>query len=152
MNEALNKAADLCRQFEGFFSKPYLCPAGIPTIGYGTVWYPDGRQVTLNDEPITKAQADELLLYNLSRFLVETIKLCPVLAAESPGRLAAILDFTYNLGPGRLKVSTLRKKVNSREWSDVKDELMKWTRGGGKILPGLVRRRQAECALINKEL
>lgn len=151
MNEALNKAAELCRHFEGFFSKPYICPAGVPTIGYGTVWYPDGTTVKMTDKPITKDEANELLLYNLSRFLVETIKLCPVLAAEPPSRLAAILDFTYNLGPGRLKISTLRKKVNARDWPAVKVELMKWGRGGGKILPGLVRRRQAECDLIDSK-
>lgn len=151
MNEALNKAAELCRHFEGFFSKPYICPAGVPTIGYGTVWYPDGTTVKMTDKPITKDEANELLLYNLSRFLVETIKLCPVLAAEPPSRLAAILDFTYNLGPGRLKISTLRKKVNARDWPAVKVELMKWVRGGGKILPGLVRRRQAECDLIDSK-
>lgn len=148
MNEALNKAAELCRQFEGFFSKPYICPAGYPTIGYGTVWYPDGTTVKMTDKPITKDEANELLLYNLSRFLVETLKLCPVLAAEPPSRLAAILDFTYNLGPGRLKISTLRKKVNARDWPAVKVELMKWVYGGGKALPGLVRRRKAECDLI----
>ena len=148
MKEALNKAAELCRHFEGFYSRPYICPAGVPTIGYGTVWYPDGTRVKMTDPPITKERANELLLHSLSGFLKETLALCPVLAKERPNRVAAILDFTYNLGPGRLRASTLRRKVNERDWGAAKVELGKWVYGGGKILPGLVRRRKAEADLI----
>lgn len=62
--------------------------------------------------------------------------------------LNAIVDFAYNLGVGRLQTSTLRRKINAQDWAGAKAELMRWTRGGGRVLPGLVRRREAEIALL----
>lgn len=79
------------------------------------------------------------------RFARGTLALCPALAGT---RLCAIADFSYNLGLGNLQASTLRRKVNSREWDEVKTQLMRWVRGGGRVLPGLVRRRKAEADLI----
>ena len=67
---------------------------------------------------------------------------------SDPSALAAIIDFAYNLGVARYRASTLRRKVDQRDWEAVKVQLMRWTRGGGKVLPGLVRRRKAEVALI----
>ena len=61
----------------------------------------------------------------------------------------AIVDFVYNLGIGRLQTSTLKRKINSQEWEAAKEQLMLWTKGGGKVLPGLLKRRQAECSLLN---
>jgi lysozyme len=80
------------------------------------------------------------------KFLPAVVTLCP--AIDSPERLAAIIDFTFNLGVGRLKGSTLRRKVNAGDWEAVPAELRKWTRGGGVVLRGLVIRREAEIALI----
>lgn len=148
LSEGIKLAAQLCRLFEGLRLKAYLCPAGHPTIGYGTCFYPNGKQVSLSDPQITQAIADELLMNDLSRFAKEVINLCPGLITETPGRFAAILDFTYNLGAGRLKASTLRKRVNAKDWPSVKSELLKWVRGGGRVLPGLQLRRTAECKLI----
>lgn len=148
MIAAIEIAAGLCKVFEGFYSKPYLCPAGVPTIGYGSTHYLNGRAVSLSDPQITQEAALGLLYSDLARFLVQTLGLCPALSQEPPGRVGAILDFTYNLGAGRLKASTLRKRINAKDWDGVKTELMKWTRGGGKELPGLVKRRKAECNLI----
>jgi lysozyme len=71
-----------------------------------------------------------------------------VLAAEPEGRLAAIVDFTFNLGAWRLQTSTLRRRVNQREWNAAGRELRRWVFGGGKVLPGLVSRREAEAALL----
>jgi lysozyme len=68
----------------------------------------------------------------------------PVLATEAEGRLAAIVDFTFNLGAGRLQTSTLRRRVNQRDWENAANELRRWVHGGGKVLPGLVTRREAE--------
>lgn len=147
-SKAIETAANLCRYFEGFFPKPYLCPAKVPTIGYGTTYYPDGRAVKLSDPAISQAQATEYLYHELTKFLGQVLTLCPGLASEPAGRIAAILDFTYNLGAGRLKASTLRKRVNAKDWPQVKLELMKWVMGGGKKLNGLVKRREAECSLI----
>jgi lysozyme len=76
--------------------------------------------------------------------LKATLRYCPVLATEPEGRLAAIVDFTFNLGAGRLQASTLRRRVNQLDWAGVAQELRRWVYGGGKVLPGLVLRREAE--------
>ena len=69
----IQKAIDLIKSFEGFYSKPYLCPAGIPTIGYGTIRYEDGRRVTLKDSPITKERAEQLLMYEVNKECIPAI-------------------------------------------------------------------------------
>jgi len=71
-----------------------------------------------------------------------------VLATEPEGRLAAIVDFTFNLGAGRLQTSTLRRRVNQRDWPGAAQELRRWIYGGGRMLPGLVLRREAEVSLL----
>ncbi len=150
----LEAAAELCRRFEGFRAKPYLCPAGIPTIGYGSTYYSDGRKVQLTDPPMTEVEARALLMAELEHTYAPGVKrLCPGLFADAVttgdwGKFNAIVDFVYNLGIGRLQTSTLRRKINAKDWDGAKEQLMLWTRGGGKVLPGLVKRRQAECALI----
>lgn len=144
----LELAAELCRQFEGYRSKPYFCPAGIPTIGYGSTYYADGRKVQLTDTPMSEPEARALLMAELSHtYAPGVLRLCPGLATNER-RFNAIVDFVYNLGIGRLQTSTLRRKINAGDWESAKEQLMLWTRGGGKVLPGLVKRRTAECALI----
>jgi lysozyme len=76
------------------------------------------------------------------------LRYCPVLATEPEWRLAAIVDFTFNLGAGRLQTSTLRRRINQRDWPSAGTELGRWVRGGGHVLPGLVVRRQAETAML----
>lgn len=145
--DALEIAIELCKQFEGFRSRPYLCPAGVPTIGYGSTRYPDGSQVTLRDESISQERAEELLKADLrTGRLPAVLLLCP--GANTQERIGALVDFAYNLGNGALKSSTLRRRVNAGDWSAVPLELRKWVRGGGRVLPGLVRRREAEAALV----
>lgn len=147
-DEAVNIAAALCRRFEGFRAKPYICPAGYPTIGYGTVWKPDGTRVTMNDAPMSVELANEWLVSELrNNYMPGVLKASPRLIA-TPRALAAMTDFAYNLGVARYRASTLRKRVNEGDWEGAKVELHKWIRGGGKVLPGLVRRRQAEAALL----
>ena len=144
---AAQLAAALCRRFEGVSLRPYICPAGVWTIGYGATFYPTGARVAPSDSPITLTQAESLLQFMLtSRFLPDVIRLCP--GIKTPEQLAAITDFTFNLGVGRLKASTLRKRINEGDWDAVPDELRKWTRGGGRVLRGLVARREAEILLI----
>ena len=122
-NEALNLAAGLCRQFEGLRLKPYLCPAGIPTIGYGSTRYADGRAVTLQDRPITAAQAEDLLLLTLRRdYLAGVLKVSPGLI-DRPKALAAALDFAYNLGVRSYADSTLCKRINAQDWAGARAEL-----------------------------
>jgi lysozyme len=148
---AVPKAAiDLARRFEGFHrvgkvdpcrAHPYICPAGYWTIGYGHLCDP-------KHPPITETEAEAYLALDLQTALAATLRYCPVLAIEPEGRLAAIVDFTFNLGAGRLQTSTLRRRVNQKDWSAAALELRRWVYGGGRVLPGLVARREAECRLM----
>lgn len=145
--DAVAVAAALARRFEGLYLTPYLCPAGVPTIGYGATYYEDGTRVQLTDAPITRERADALLLWMVRRvYLPAVLRLCP--GVDSPGRLAALIDFTFNLGTPQLRASTLRKRVNAGDWDAVPGELRKWVRGGGRVLRGLVLRREAEVVLV----
>lgn len=150
----LELATELCRRFEGFRSKPYICPAGVPTIGYGSTYYPGGRKVTMTDGPVTEPQARAMLVAELLHtYAPGTLRQCPgllpmALLADDWRKLNAIVDFAYNLGVGRLQTSTLRRKINAGDWQGAQAELMKWVRGGGRVLPGLVARRRAECELL----
>jgi lysozyme len=144
---AVQVAAALARRFEGLYLRPYLCPAGVPTIGYGATRYLDGRAVTLKDPPITRVVAEVMLLDQVRMiYLPAVLKLCP--GIDMPERLAAIIDWTFNLGAGNLKASTLRKRINANRWADVPAEIRKWNRGGGRVLKGLMLRREAEAAMI----
>jgi len=145
----LDIAAALCKQFEGFRGKPYLCPAGIPTIGYGSTYYADGRKVTLNDQPMSEPDASVLLLQELQHtYLPGVLRNCPVLLTDEK-KCNAIVDFAYNLGTGRLQTSTLKRKINAQDWDGAKEQLLLWTKGGGRVLPGLLKRRNAECRLLD---
>ena len=144
---AVQISAELAKHFEGLYLKPYLCPAGVPTIGYGATFYPNGRQVTLSDHPIRREYAEQMLLWMVkTAFLPSVLKLCPNI--PDPKKLASIIDWTFNLGSGRLKTSTLRKRINADRWDLVPTEIRKWDKGGGKKLRGLTLRREAECRLI----
>ena len=144
----LDLAAELCRRFEGFRSKPYRCPAGVPTIGYGSTYYADGRKVTLEDASITKEEADVLLMHELhTTYAPGVLRHCPGLISHER-RFNAIVDFCYNLGVGRLQTSTLRRKINAQDWEGAIEQLLLWNKAGGRILPGLERRRQAEAVLM----
>ena len=144
-------AIDLAKRFEGFHrvpksdplrrAHPYICPAGYMTIGYGHLCDP-------KHPPITEDEAEVYLSRDLLTALNATLRYCPVLATEPDRRLAAIVDFTFNLGAGRLQTSTLRRRINQREWSGATQELRRWVNGGGKVLPGLEVRRSAEIALV----
>ena len=144
-------AIELAKRFEGFEKRvkrgteiaavSYVCPAGFWTIGYGHLCAQD-------HSPITRDEAEAYLAQDLVKALSATLRYCPVLATEPEGRLAAIVDFTFNLGAGRLQTSTLRRRINQRDWSSAAKELRRWVNGGGKVLPGLVTRREAEVLLL----
>ncbi len=143
-------AIELAKRFEGFHrvprtdpcrAHPYICPAGYWTIGYGHLCDP-------KHPPITGTEAEVYLARDLQTALAATLRYCPVLAAEPEGRLSAIVDFAFNLGAGRLQTSTLRRRVNQRDWVAAGQELRRWIYGGGKALPGLITRREAEAALL----
>lgn len=142
---------ELAKRFEGFERKvkrgieitaiPYICPAGFWTIGYGHLCDP-------KHPPVTEVEAEIYLASDLQKALAATLRYCPVLATEREERLAAIVDFTFNLGAGRLQTSTLRRRVNQRDWIVAGQELRRWVYGGGKVLPGLVARREDEILLL----
>jgi len=151
MIEVPQAAIDLAKRFEGFHrvpkndptkAHPYICPAGYWTIGYG-------RLCTPRHPPVSREQAESYLREDLRTALVATLRFCPVLAAEPEGRLAAIVDFTFNLGAGRLQTSTLRRRINQRDWAAAGKELGRWVYGGGRVLPGLEFRRKAEVKLLD---
>lgn len=147
IDPAVQITAALCRRFEGFYSQPYLCPAGVASVGFGATYYEDGRAVRLTDPPVTRERAEELLLWHVRNvYLPAVVKLCP--GVNTPERLAALIDFAFNLGNGNLRASTLRRRVNAQDWEAVPGELRKWVFAGGRKLRGLVLRRQAEAALI----
>ena len=142
----MNKIAiALIKRFEGCRLKPYLCPAGIATIGYGSTRYPNGRRVTMQDEPISEEKAEVFLYYIVTRIAYSIFKLCPILLTEDRGKQASIIDFVYNLGTGNLKASTLRRRINEGNWDEAAHELRKWIYGGGRRLRGLVIRRNVEA-------
>lgn len=140
---------DVIKLYEGFKSKPYLCPANVPTIGYGNTFYTNGKKVTLSDESITEEKAVELLKDTLARFEQYVDSYCR--DDINQHQFDALVSFCYNLGPANLKSSTLLKKVNANP-NDVtiRDEFMKWTKAGGKTLQGLVKRRKSEADLYFK--
>ena len=148
-------AIELAKRFEGFEKRvkrgteiaavPYVCPAGFWTIGYGHLCAQD-------HPPITEAEAEVYLAHDLQAALAATLRYCPVLATEPEGRLAAIVDFTFNLGAWRLQTSTLRRRINQRDWIAAGQELRRWVYGGGKVLPGLFARREAEISLLDTKV
>ena len=144
---AIEIAAALARRFEGFYSTPYLCPAGVPTIGYGATYYEDGRAVRLTDPVMGRARAEQLLLWMIkTEYLPAVAILCP--AIDSPDRMAALIDFAFNLGGGNLRASTLRRRVNVQDWDRARIEIRRWNKAGGRVLRGLTIRREAEAVLL----
>ncbi len=150
MSEVPKTAIELAKRFEAFHrvaqvepgrAQQYICPAGYWTIGYGHL-------CESTHPPITETEAEVYLARDLQTALAATLRYCPVLAAEPEGRLSAIVDFTFNLGAGRLQTSTLRRRVNQRDWVAAAQELRRWVYGGGRVLPGLISRRVAEMQLL----
>jgi len=140
------KGINLIKQFEGFLAKPYKCPAGIPTIGYGATYYPSGLKVTLNDKAITEAQATTMLMNMLKTYEKSVDSFCR--DDINQNQFDALVSFAYNVGVNALKGSTLIKKVN-KDPNDptIRAEFLKWNKGGGKVLKGLTNRRIAEANL-----
>lgn len=133
----------LIRAFEGLRLKAYQCPAGVWTIGYGAT----GKEI-VPGLIWTKKQAEADLARRAATILGSTARLCPLARG---GALVALADFAYNLGPTRLKASTLRRKVNAGDWTGAAREIRRWVYAGGRRLPGLVLRREAEARLLLDE-
>lgn len=144
----LKPAIALIKKYEGFSAKPYLCPAGVWTIGYGNTKYLDGRKVQKTDPAISEQAAEQLLeLTVLKEFLPKALSLSPLLK-DHPNKLAAVLSFCYNLGAGAYANSTLRKKINASQFEQASKEFGKWVMASGKKLNGLVKRRAEEASIF----
>lgn len=142
-----DKGIELIKKFEGLSLKPYLCPARIPTIGYGNTFYEDGSKVTMSDKLITAERATAMLKVVVSQFAVGVAKLI-TFKGVSQHQFDALVSFAYNVGLGNLKSSTLLKRVNKNEMELASMEFKKWDKAGGKVLAGLTKRREAERNLF----
>ena len=132
----------LIKEFEGLRLDAYICPAGVWTVGYGST----GEHV-YPGQTITEPEAEELLRKDLWRF--EDAVSSKVKVGLTDNEYAALVSFSFNCGVGALQESTLLRRLNAGEPKSrvFNEELPKWVRGGGAVLPGLVRRREAEIAL-----
>lgn len=140
MRHITQEGLDLIKQFEGFSPTIYICPAGYPTIGYGHL-VRSGETYT----EITEGEAEELLREDVESAERAVLRLIDVPLTD--GQFDALVSFTFNLGSGALQRSTLRRKVNRQEHSEVPEQLIRWVWAGGRKLNGLVKRRCAECGL-----
>ncbi len=135
---------ELIKKYEGFRANPYKCPAGVPTIGYGATYYPDGKRVKMTDAPVTEKQATEMLKTMLVGFEKAVDTYC--IDTINQNQFDALVSFAYNVGTNALKNSTLLKKLNvNANDPTIRDEFKKWVKAGGKTLKGLVTRRNEEA-------
>jgi lysozyme len=154
-------------KYEGFRSRPYLCPAHIWTIGYGHVLYQEQIRLPVvrvegKDTPMirkemplkpednrvwTKAEIDELFRTDVGTFERGVLRLVPGVVGRQ-GAFDALVSISFNFGLGNLQRSTIRMKANRGDWEGAAEAFRVWTKGGGKVLPGLVKRREAEIALF----
>jgi lysozyme len=151
-----DKAIEMIKHDEGVRTKPYQCPALLWTVGVGHVIDPTHARVPLADRKalpipagwdrvLTMEEVNEILKKDLQRFESGVLRLCP--GTTSQGQFDALVSFSFNVGLGNLQNSTLRMKHNRKDYEGAAEEFLKWTKAGGKVLPGLVKRRKGEQAL-----
>ena len=144
-----NDALKLLHKYEGLVLDAYLCPAKVPTIGYGNTFYEDGSKVKMGDK-ITKERAIELFENILEKNFASQVKRL-IKSRVTNNQFSALVSFAYNVGVGNLKRSTLLKLVNSNPNDPaIRQQFMRWNRAGGKVLLGLTRRRESEANLYFK--
>jgi len=153
-----NEGYLLIATFEGLKLKPYLCSAGVPTIGYGNTFYPNGRKVTLKDPAITKEYAFEIFKFVADLFAKDVKSL--IKSTVTQNQFNALVSFAYNVGSDidqdniaeGLGDSTLLKKVNANP-NDITiiNEFLKWNKANGVVIPGLVTRRKKEASVYFKK-
>jgi lysozyme len=141
----MNKGIAIIRKYEGLRLQAYICPSGLATIGFGAIFYENGSRVQLGDK-ISRDRADQLLFFQVKLFADEVQRIVKVKLNEN--QLGALVSFCFNVGGAAFAKSTLARKVNANPSdSTIRNEFMRWTRGGGKVLPGLVKRREEEANL-----
>ena len=151
------KAIRMICHHEGVRTKPYRCPALLWTVGVGhvidpthaTVKYEERKNLPIPegwDRVLSMGEVDAILAKDLGRFERGVLRLCPA-AAGRQGVFDALVSFAFNVGLGNLQRSSLRMKTNRGEFDEAAAEFMKWTKAGGRVLPGLVKRRLDEQRL-----
>ena len=141
-----SKGYDLIKEYEGFSDRPYKCSAGIPTIGYGNTFYPDGKRVSMLDKQITREYADEIFRNVADNFAFKVSKL--IKSKVTQNQFNALVSFAYNVGIGNLEKSTLLKLVNiNPNDAMIAKQFLRWNKAKGKELKGLTNRRIKESAL-----
>jgi lysozyme len=138
------RAFELVKKFEGFSEKAYLCPAGVITIGYGFTRV-NGKFLELGDK-IDLVKATGLLFQELEKTSKEVDSLIDV--SLNPQQLGALTSFVFNIGINAFRDSTLRKRLNKKDYASVRSELLRWDKVNGKPLLGLTNRRKAEIELF----
>lgn len=141
-----HKCYELIKQFEGYSAKPYLCPAQVWTIGYGSTRYEDGRYVTAKDPHIDEAKAIAIMQETLKDYESAVNRYVKVKLNQN--QFDALVSFAYNLGNKALLNSTLLKRINEGNFLAANNEFRKWVFANGIKLQGLVRRREAERILF----
>ena len=140
------RGLEIIKRHEGFRSKPYLCPAGVPTIGFGATYYPSGRKVTLQDADITMDDGIQMLKEMLIRFEKGVMRY--VQASITQNMFDALVSFSYNVGLEAFRKSTLLKRINANPCDpDIKYQFSRWNKAAGRKLAGLVKRRAEESDL-----
>jgi lysozyme len=148
---------ELIKHHEGVRTKPYRCPALLWTVGCGHVIDPTHAAVKYEerkslpipagwDRVLPMGEVDTILAEDLRRFERGVLRLCPA-ASGNQGVFDALVSFSFNVGLGNLQRSSLRMKTNRGDFDEAADEFLKWTKAGGRVLPGLVKRRNDERAL-----
>jgi lysozyme len=136
--------------FEGLSLKPYLCPAKVPTIGYGCTYYENGERVKMSDKPITKERAIELKMNILQGFVKELKSYLKVDYTDY--EFSAMLSLLYNIGGKNFSKSSVLRYFNQGDKAMAADSFRLWNKSKGKVLVGLVRRRDAEkCMFLGKD-
>lgn len=130
----------LIKKFEGCELEAYKCAAGVWTIGYGST-----KEVKEGDT-LTQGEADYLLKYEMDEY--EGYVNDMVKVDLNQNQFDALVSWVFNLGPSNLSSSTLLTRINNKDWKDVPNQIKRWNKAGGKVLEGLIRRREAEALLF----
>lgn len=145
--KASSACIELVKVSESFRARPYLCPAGVPTIGYGSTRYEDGTRVTLADPSISEPRAHKIMLAVLDKEYAPAVNRYVTVTLQQ-NQFDALVDFAYNAGAQALRTSTLLKRVNEGAFELAAEQFGRWVYGDGKRLNGLVTRREAERRLF----
>lgn len=152
-----DKCVKMIRHHEGVRQVPYRCPALLWTVGVGHVLYPNQAKIPMSERNLilledrdnrtfSMEEVDNILKADLARFESGVKRLCPVELTQ--GQFDALVSFSFNVGLGNLQRSSIRMKVNRGDFEGAAESFLDWTKAGGKVLKGLVNRRNDEKALF----